>query len=82
MSTYLALSTTVTSVWIGANDIATEGEWRWPDGAPLGYINWTSGEPNDFDGNEDCGEIKASKGEPVWNDVPCSRELHFVCEGY
>ena len=54
-------------VWIGANDIATEGNWIWDDngtqfwqgdfdGAPVAglYNNWGL-EPDDFDGQDAAG---------------------------
>ena len=53
--------------WIGLNDIAQEGEWRWDNGEPLTYINWGFQEPNDTNnGDEDC-VIMGPSGE--WVDV-------------
>ena len=55
--------------WTGANDLVTEGDWRWPDdeafwsgdeyGSAVGgaYVNWNSGEPNDHNGSEECSSI-------------------------
>src|ERR1043165_3074821 len=33
-------------LWIGLNDIAVQGNYRWVSGAPVTYTNWASGEPN------------------------------------
>ena len=53
--------------WIGLNDIAQEGEWRWDNGEPLTYINWGFQEPNDTNnGDEDC-VIMGPSGE--WVDI-------------
>ncbi|NDA10497.1 MAG: C-type lectin domain-containing protein, partial [Verrucomicrobia bacterium] len=76
------LSMISTSSWLGASDIAVEGEWRWMDGpeagenfwngsstgsAPAGqYANWNSGEPNNDQGVEDAMQIKTGSGK--WND--------------
>jgi hypothetical protein len=55
-------------VWIGGSDLATEGDWRWPDGTQFwsgiagdggvaiggAYTHWwTPGEPNNLNGASD-----------------------------
>jgi len=71
--------------WMGANDTAIEGDWRWvtgpetdtafwngvANGSPVGgeYNNWASGEPNQWGGNEDYAHF-LSTGK--WNDFPLS----------
>lgn len=73
--------------WMGASDVASEGDWKWVTGPETGtsfwsgdengsavggnYENWNTGEPNDSSGNEDCGQF-LSGGSGVWNDLPCS----------
>jgi hypothetical protein len=66
------------SFWIGASDLVQEGRWLWNGGAPLGFSNWAMGEPNDFQGREDC----VVKTMPVgsWNDLPCRNLNAYVCE--
>ena len=70
-------------VWVGANDIATEGTWIWSDGTgvsyPGAYTRWQSGEPNDARQSEDCMGLITSSG--LWNDWSCSHALISVCEG-
>jgi hypothetical protein len=66
------------SWWIGANDQAVEGTFRWPDGTPLTYTNWNPGEPNDWGGAEDCGELYTAAQQ--WNDNNCGVGRYFVCE--
>lgn len=72
------------SVWIGANDITTEGDWQWYGGPEVGnsfwagdymgssvdgaYSNWNPSEPNDVSPGEDCAEYIIGEG---WNDLPC-----------
>jgi hypothetical protein len=61
--------------WIGANDVAVEGEWRWvtgpeagtqfwqgrSNGTELTYANWNGGEPNNVGGGgEDYAHIAAA----------------------
>jgi len=65
-------------VLIDATDSATEGTWRWSTGEAFAYANWNDGEPNNWNGDENCAQIDAASGN--WNDVSCSTEGAFVCE--
>jgi Lectin C-type domain len=65
-------------MWIGLNDVAEKGTWTWTSGAPVDLEAWYPGEPNDFQGNEDCGELYADTW--TWNDLDCSVRLPSVCE--
>lgn len=72
--------------WFGASDITTEGDWKWVTGPESGtsfwtgagnghtvnggYANWSSGEPNDSGGSEDCAQFYSSNG--LWNDLSCT----------
>ncbi|XP_046861770.1 macrophage mannose receptor 1-like [Xenia sp. Carnegie-2017] len=42
------------------------------------FINWGPEEPNNEGGNEDCVQYKNYYGR--WNDEPCSRSHHFICQ--
>lgn len=64
--------------WMGYTDQVTESFFEWEDGSPAFYLNWATGEPNDANGNEDCGEIYANTG--VWNDDDCASAQPYVCE--
>lgn len=55
-------------IWIGFNDIASEGSFVWYDQSPIVYTNWHSGEPNNS-GNEDCVQIYP---DGQWNDLNCA----------
>ena len=47
----------VPGFWLGARDDIIEGIWMWSaDGSVLNYTDWNPGEPNNYDGNEDCLE--------------------------
>jgi Lectin C-type domain len=55
--------------WIGLGDWKTEGNFLWVDSTPRNFTKWSSGEPNDFGGNEDCVEIR--ENGISWNDISC-----------
>lgn len=63
-------------VWLGLNDRATEGLWRWMDGSSS-YTRWATGEPNNS-GNEDCAASYSASGR--WDDLPCTLTRPFICE--
>ncbi|XP_072544677.1 macrophage mannose receptor 1-like [Salminus brasiliensis] len=70
--------------WIGLYDDVENG-WKWyfDDDAFYGpgerdYRNWRktkSTEPNNYLGNEMCTEMESG----IWNDLPCSSKLYFIC---
>ena len=63
----------------GANDIDEEGVWTyWHSGKPVTYGNWRSGQPNNYQNNEDCMEIRISFNSS--NDWHCTADAKFVCE--
>ena len=75
--------------WLGGSDLEVEGTWKWTDGRSFSqggnalghaYTNWNYGEPNDYQGGEDCLQIRLENGK--WNDNSCDRALlGSVCAG-
>jgi hypothetical protein len=58
-------------LWIGLNDVATEGNFVWSSGEPAPYRNWSGGQPDNYLGREDHGMIFVEgHGWPSrkWND--------------
>jgi versican core protein len=67
-------------VWIGANDLDTEGTFVWTDGSAWDFEAWKAGEPNNHGGGEDCTDFGYG-GETLWNDLPCNRKWGgFICK--
>ena len=78
-------------VWIGASDIASEGNWRWAggpennisfwNGGAVGgaYANWQAAQPDNFSGNENCLEMRLNFSES-WNDENCGSSRRYVIE--
>ena len=67
-----------TDWWIGLDDIVEEGVYMWVDGTPLDWAQWANNEPNNS-GNEDCNHF-ASWAGGSWNDIPCDRDMAFICQ--
>lgn len=57
------------------------GDFQWLDGTPFGpgwYSNWGPGQPNNYEGSENCVEMSVDSGK--WADVPCSWQRIWMCE--
>ncbi|KAL5018842.1 hypothetical protein ScPMuIL_004564 [Solemya velum] len=70
------------NIWLGLYLNQNTGYWVWTaePGQQAQYLNWLAGEPNNHSGNnEECAQmVKRQNG--YWNDVPCSKQLKFLCE--
>ncbi|XP_074856181.1 uncharacterized protein LOC142016030 isoform X2 [Carettochelys insculpta] len=64
-------------VFLGINDIQTEGRFTYLKGENIVYSNWNTKEPSNSNGNEDCVELH-SNGK--WNDRFCGEKRLIVCE--
>ena len=72
-------------VWIGANDIASEGNWIWVNGerAKSSELIWASGEPDDLTGDDDCADVygnPASSNHGHAFGYQCAGSLKGICE--
>ncbi len=67
------------TTWIGANDITTEGDWRWPDNTAfwLGKGAAAGGVP--VGGRYSAWEIASDQ---PWADLPCAETHAYICEEY
>jgi serine/threonine protein kinase len=83
-----AVAPGVDSIWIGATDEQTEGQWAWLDGTKLTYTNWDTGQPNNGAGSGEHYLLKlftfqGKSHEGRWCDQPLQSKLHnpgFACE--
>ena len=69
---------TAGSYWVGASDSEVEGQWRWGDASSVTANVWSSGEPNNGGGNEDCATVYSNSKK--MNDAPCSRQYGYICQ--
>lgn len=60
--------------FIGMNDLANEGQYKWANNQPLGYFNWAIGHPENLSGNEDVVTI-LSDGK--WKTI--DKQLYKEC---
>jgi len=65
------------NVWIGGNDIEEEGTWKWADCTPWGVTFWSSNNPNNYLGNQNCLNVGWDVNK--WDDDFCNREYGFLC---
>uniref|UniRef100_A0A8C8RRL1 Surfactant protein D n=1 Tax=Pelusios castaneus TaxID=367368 RepID=A0A8C8RRL1_9SAUR len=65
------------AVFLGINDIQTEGQFKYLNGQNIAYSNWQTGEPNNDNGVEDCVEVYSSG---KWNDKACGERRLILCE--
>ncbi len=65
-------------VWVGFNDIASEGTFEWTSGESFSYTNWHPGEPDNTNEPGDCGNLAIPVGD--WWDGSCTVSLPYVCE--
>lgn len=62
--------------WIGLHrDPMDKSKWLRVDGSRASYFNWNKDEPNNYNKNEGCVEMR-----PKWNDLSCDSKLHYVCK--
>ena len=64
------------SLWIGLNDLGTEGTFEWVSGDPVTYTNWAANQPQSGHEDEDVVGIAVSH-----YDVP-SGKWHDIWEPY
>ncbi|XP_005999055.1 tetranectin [Latimeria chalumnae] len=68
-------------IWIGVNDMTTEGTWVDMAGASIRYKNWETEITAQPDGNtrENCG-VMSGGANGKWFDESCRAQKAFVCE--
>jgi len=62
--------------WIGYNNIQSSN-YVWSDSSVIDYVNWYSGEPNNYAGTEHCAYISFYK---KWYDYNCAVSRAFICQ--
>jgi C-type mannose receptor len=65
-------------IWLGLDDLQTEGTFTWASGQTISFSNWNEGEPNNYGGSEDCGMMRGE--DTLWNDSGCGNKHKSICE--
>ncbi|XP_063055793.1 tetranectin isoform X1 [Engraulis encrasicolus] len=67
-------------IWLGSNDMVTEGDWFDQSGTGLRFKNWETEITHQPDGgrSQNCATLSANTGR--WFDDSCRAERAFVCE--
>ena len=71
--------------WIGVDDKEKEGSFQWSTSKQsTNFSNWSSGQPNNFYGNQDCVNMLTSYSansdiHGKWYDTPCTELRPFIC---
>ncbi|XP_070585920.1 C-type Lectin CRL-like [Erythrolamprus reginae] len=68
------------NVWIGLFDARQTGRWRWADESPYNYKAWMSTQPDNYNNNEHCVELRQSSGFKQWNDIRCNARNAYICK--
>ncbi|CAB3234687.1 unnamed protein product [Arctia plantaginis] len=65
--------------YVGISDLLAKGTFQTIHGNLIDdvYHNWSPGEPNDADGNEDCVIMRQ---DGTYNDIPCFISKPFICK--
>lgn len=66
-------------LFLGGTDEAAEDKWVWVNGAPFVYSCWMSGQPNNYDGNEN---YLATYEGGEWIDVADEGGGYWMPVGY
>ncbi|XP_046363217.1 C-type lectin mannose-binding isoform-like isoform X1 [Haliotis rufescens] len=79
---YMQLQNTdgVDGVWLGGNDIMSEGLWVWDKSeTSIQYFDWGSGQPDDSGSKQNCMSLWKHFAFK-WADHYCTDKLAFLCE--
>ncbi|XP_056375179.1 macrophage mannose receptor 1-like isoform X2 [Hyla sarda] len=65
------------SYYIGLR-LGLDKEFKWMDGSPIDFVAWDSTQPDFYNYDEFCTEMKSSNG--LWCDINCGYPKAFICE--
>ncbi|KAM7392700.1 hypothetical protein PAMA_007697 [Pampus argenteus] len=68
--------------WVGLNDINVENTFVYTDGTPADFLQWATGQPDNWQNNEDCIHIRGTNQQQpgTLNDDICTNTKSFICK--
>ncbi|XP_061589669.1 macrophage mannose receptor 1 [Cololabis saira] len=68
--------------WVGLNDINVEGQYVYTDGTTAEFIPWGINQPDNWQGDEDCVNIRGSNNHDPGklNDDFCTATRAYICK--
>ncbi|KAM7348125.1 lectin subunit alpha-like [Cochliomyia hominivorax] len=68
------------NLYLGGNDLGESGKYIWySTGKPFDFSNWSSGNPDNYKGVENCAHIW-DQTDFEWNDTTCKSKMGYICE--
>jgi len=66
--------------WLGGDEIASEGTWKWHDSSAWEYTNFNENQPNNWEGfQQECLAMRKSS-DYHWHDNLCHKQRWAVCK--
>ncbi|KAK3607800.1 hypothetical protein CHS0354_031301 [Potamilus streckersoni] len=67
-------------LWLGADTLHPVEQRTWINGENFSYTNWAPNQPDNRASEENCAEIYAQTLNGLWNDLPCTYLIGYICE--
>jgi hypothetical protein len=81
LNSYLrGLAPNVGGAYIGLSDESSPGRYVWATGKAADYVNWASGQPDNWMMQEHCVQLSDGKAITQWNDISCGTKLPYLCQ--
>ena len=64
--------------WTGLSDEEVDGDYRWTDGSPLGWVKWAPGQPDAATEDENYVFIASNQG--LHTRSGNRAHISFICE--
>ena len=76
------------ALWIGGKRSCEKCDtWVWMEGGPINYFKWNPGNPDNWNGKENCIEVLSGRWwdkdyHGTWNDMICDGDDGDIRRGF